>query len=246
MPKLVTHVLLVERADGLVLVDSGFGSGDIEKPKRLGRLYVASFRPVLDYAETAVAQVHRLGFNTEDVTDIVLTHMDMDHIGGLVDFPRARVHVDATELFAAERRSSLIEKQRYVKTQWAHRPQWVRHGSGGDDWFGFTEVNAIHDEVVLVPLRGHTRGHCGVAVRRPEGGWLLHAGDTYFFEGEVATPPTYHGVLERYQKLIAVDDDARRDNRARLRELHASDPDTTIFSAHDAAEFARLAAAATV
>ncbi len=28
----------------------------------------------------------------------------------------------------------------------------------------------------LVPLFGHTRGHCGVAVRT-EQGWLFHAGD---------------------------------------------------------------------
>jgi len=107
-------------------------------------------------------------------------------------------------------------------------------------------VNAVHDEVVLVPLRGHTRGHCGVAVRRPEGGWLLHAGDTYFFEGELATPPTYHGLLARYQTMIAVDEDARQANQERLRELHASDPDTTIFCSHDAAELARLASAAPV
>jgi glyoxylase-like metal-dependent hydrolase (beta-lactamase superfamily II) len=239
-------VLVVERDEGLVLVDTGFGSGDIEKPKRFGRLYLSGVRPVLDYAETAIAQIHRLGFTAEDVTDIVMTHMDSDHAGGLVDFPRARVHVDATELFAAERRSTMIEKRRYLKAQWAHRPHFVRHGTGGDDWFGFTEVNAVHDEVVLVPLRGHTRGHCAVAVRRPEGGWLLHAGDTYFFEGELATPPTFHGRLAAYEKLIAVDDEQRRANLARLRELHLADPEMTIFCSHDATEFARLAAAAPV
>jgi glyoxylase-like metal-dependent hydrolase (beta-lactamase superfamily II) len=239
MPELVSHVLVVERSDGLVLVDTGFGSADAEKPKRFGRSYLWTVRPALDYAETAVAQIHRLGFTAEDVTDIVLTHMDSDHTGGLIDFPRARVHVDATELWAAERRSALIEKRRYLEQHWSHHPQWVRHGTGGDDWFGLTEVNAVHDDVVLIPLRGHTRGHCGVAVRRPDGGWLLHAGDSYFFDGEVATPPTEHGFLTRYQKVMAIDEDARRANLARVRELNA-DPEVTVFCSHDAAEFARL------
>ena len=66
----------------------------------------------------------------------------------------------------------------------------MRHEVAGDDWFGFDAVTALGDDVLLVPLRGHTRGHCGVAVRRPDGGWLLHAGDAYFHAGEKHTPPS--------------------------------------------------------
>lgn len=240
--RFVAHCLLIERSEGLVLVDTGYGTGDIEKPTRLGRAFLLANRPALDYAEAAVTQVHRLGFTTEDVTDVVLTHMDLDHAGGLGDFPRARVHVDATELFAAERPRSFKEKPRYRKAQWSHHPTFVRHGTGGDDWFGLTEVNAIHDEVVLVPLRGHTRGHCGVAVRRPEGGWLLHAGDSYFSQGEVATPPAYDRKLVAYQKAVGVDEDTRQANQDRVRELRAGNPELTVFCSHDAGEFDRLSA----
>ena len=49
----------------------------------------------------------------------------------------------------------------------AHGPLWTEHGAGGEAWFGFTAVRAVGDDVLLVPLRGHTRGHCAVAVRRP-------------------------------------------------------------------------------
>lgn len=244
LPPMVAHCLLVERAEGLVLVDTGFGTADIEKPARLGRGFVLVARPALDYAEAAITQIHRLGFTADDVTDIVLTHLDLDHAGGLADFPRARVHVDATELFAAEGQHTLREKRRYAKAQWAHRPQWIRHGTGGDDWFGFTEVNAVHDEVVLVPLRGHTRGHCGVAVRRPGGGWLLHAGDSFFAEGEVADPPSYDARVVRYQRLTGIDDETRRANQDRLRELHARHPEVTMFCSHDTVAFERLSGAA--
>ena len=34
--RLVCHVLLLETEDGLVLVDTGLGLGDIAKPERLG------------------------------------------------------------------------------------------------------------------------------------------------------------------------------------------------------------------
>lgn len=239
-PRMVAHCLLVERPEGLVLVDTGFGTDDIARPARLGRVFVASMRPALDRAETALAQVEALGFAAGDVTDVVLTHMDVDHTGGLADFPHAHVHVDATEHLAAEKPHTFIEKQRYVHAQWAHHPKWELHGSGGDDWFGFEGIKALGDDVVLIPLRGHTRGHSGVAVRRPEGGWLLHAGDSYFYNGEVSTPPAYSRGLVAFQKVMAVDEASRRSNQERLRELRVGHPEVTIFSAHDAAEFDRL------
>ncbi|WP_223281445.1 MBL fold metallo-hydrolase [Streptomyces antnestii] len=46
-------------------------------------------RPVLDTGETAVRQVAALGYDIEDVRHIVLTHLDLDHAGGLRDFPPA-------------------------------------------------------------------------------------------------------------------------------------------------------------
>jgi glyoxylase-like metal-dependent hydrolase (beta-lactamase superfamily II) len=237
----VAHCLLVERSDGLALVDSGLGTGDLAKPSRLGRGFALSMRPELDLAATALRQVEALGFTREDVRDIVLTHLDVDHAGGIGDFPNARIHVDATEHLAAEKPRTLMEKQRYVQAQWSHHPDWALHGSGGDDWFGFEGVRGLDEDVLLVPLRGHTRGHSGVAVRRPEGGWLLHGGDSYFYKGEVETPPTYTKGQTAFQKLMAVDEKSRRANQQRLRELRMGHPDVTIFSAHDAIEFDRLA-----
>jgi glyoxylase-like metal-dependent hydrolase (beta-lactamase superfamily II) len=144
--------------------------------------------------------------------------------------------VDAVEHDAALHPRTIVEKRRYIKAQWAHRPDWELHGTGGDDWFGFSGVQVIGDDVVVIPLRGHTRGHQGVAVRRPEGGWLLHAGDSYFYRGEVDTPPTYSRGLVGFQKLTAVDEKARRANQQRLRELRADHPEVTVFSAHDPVE----------
>jgi glyoxylase-like metal-dependent hydrolase (beta-lactamase superfamily II) len=239
---MVAHCLLLERSDGLMLVDTGFGTGDLANPARLGRAFVAAFRPSLHPGETAQAQVAALGHAVEDVTDIVVTHLDLDHAGGLGDFPQARVHAFGAEVDAALH-PSLREKARYLGAQWSHGPRWVRHGEAGDDWFGFRGVTPLGDDVVLVPLHGHTRGHCGVAVRGP-GGWLLHAGDSYFHTSEKQTPPSPPAGLRAFQRLMAVDDGQRRDNQARLRELHAEHgSEVTIFCAHDAAEYAALGGA---
>lgn len=238
---LVAHCLLVERPAGLLLVDTGFGTGDCADPKRLGQPFRALVRPVLDPAETAVAQVRALGFDPADVTDIALTHLDLDHVGGIGDFPHARIHVFDDELDAALN-PTVREKSRYLPVQRAHGPAWVRHEVPGDPWFGFESVTALGDDVLLIPLQGHTRGHCGVAVRRPDGGWLLHAGDAYFHGSEKQGIPTAPVTLKAFQLLTAVDDKRRRANQERLRELQrAHAAEVTIFCAHDAGEYDALA-----
>jgi glyoxylase-like metal-dependent hydrolase (beta-lactamase superfamily II) len=239
---MVAHCLLVESSQGLTLVDSGFGTGDLTNPKRLGRPFVAAMRPALEDSETAIAQVERLGFHRKDVTNIVLTHLDLDHAGGLGDFPDARVHVYGEELQAARHPRTAVEKRRYIAAQWAHEPHWVIHDVEGQDWYGFGNVRAIDDDIRMVPLHGHTRGHCGVAVRRPEGGWYLHAGDSYFYAGEKETPASRKLGLTIFQKLMAMDEKARVANQERLQELHAQSSDeVTIFSAHDKTEYDALA-----
>ncbi len=251
--RMVCHCLLVEGSDGLILVDSGFGTEDLAQ-KRMGKGFIALMGAALDPAETAVAQIRALGYTAEDVTDIVVTHLDLDHAGGLGDFRKARVHVYADELDAARKRATLKEKNRYVEAQWAHGPNWVEHAlpddrsTGADSWLGFESVQAVNEDILLIPLRGHTRGHCGVAVRRPSGGWFLHAGDAYFSHGEKQIPPTCPSGLSMFQTIVQMDKKARHANQDRLRSLHAEHGPASgaaetvvVFSAHDALEYDALA-----
>lgn len=241
--RMVCHCLVVESSDGLVLVDTGLGTGDVEDPRRrLGGGFVTMLRPRLDPAETALAQVERLGFRRSDVRHVVPTHLDLDHSGGLSDFPQAKVHVHARERAALDARATVGERHRYRPLHFAHGPRWEEYevAAGGDTWFGFEHVRAAigtSDEVLLVPLFGHTRGHCGVAVKTATG-WLLHAGDAYFAHGEVhSDPPECPWGLSFFQSRVEIDRDSRLANQARLRELALSrGAGVTVFSAHDPTE----------
>ena len=111
-----------------------------------------------------------LGHEPDDVTDIALTHLDLDHAGGIGDFPKPGSTCTPPSSMPHSTRGG---EGRYVPGQWANGPEWMPHPDGGDDWFGFRSVTALGDDVVLVPLHGHSRGHQGVAVARPDGGWLF-------------------------------------------------------------------------
>ena len=241
---LVCHVLLIETQDGLVLVDTGLGTRDLANPQRLGRAFLLAASPRLDPAETAIAQITALGFSATDVRHIVLTHLDLDHAGGMSDFPQAKVHVHAREHAAAMSYKSARPKGRYIPAQWSHSPHWQLYGTDGEPWFGFRGVRALSDsetEILLIPLHGHTLGHCGVAVRAG-GGWLLHAGDSYFFHGQIETPaaPCPAG-LTLFQRLVDTDREQRQKNQELLRKTGTAHCDEiTVFCSHDPVEYARF------
>jgi len=245
--KMVCHVLLVEGAQGLTLIDSGYGLADVRAPaQRLGRPFLAMTGARLREEETAVRQVEKLGFSARDVRHIVVTHLDLDHAGGFSDFPEAEVHVFRPEHDAAMHPAPGFERQRYKAIQFAHGPRWNLHDVAGDELLGFQAVRAIGDDVYLVPLLGHTRGHSVVAVRDGDR-WLLHCGDAYFFHGEMAEKPRCPPGLAVFQKLVAWNDKLRRANQARLRELVRSNPrEVVAFSAHDPVELEALQQAATI
>jgi glyoxylase-like metal-dependent hydrolase (beta-lactamase superfamily II) len=235
-PDLVCHVLLVETPTGLVLVDSGFGLEDVRDPA--GRLGAARrlTRPVLDPAESAVRQVEGLGFSARDVTAIVVTHFDADHVGGLADFPGAVVHVTSNELGAALAPRTRLERNRYHPAQRAHAPTIVEHSpASGDGWRGFTavELQGIAAGIVLIALPGHTRGHAAVAVDAGDQ-WVLHAGDAFYHHGQVDGSAPVPATLRTMERAVAHDWKLVQANHARLAELHAErDPGVLLVNSHD-------------
>ncbi|MBM3267216.1 MAG: MBL fold metallo-hydrolase [Candidatus Sericytochromatia bacterium] len=231
---LTSHMLLVEASASLILVEAALGLRDVAEPEtRLPGFWRWLTRPVLDPGETALAQVERLGFRGSDVEDIVLTHLDLDHTGGLADFPAARVHVAARELTVATH----SQAGRYRKVHWSHGPRWEPH-EFGDAWFGFpSAVVSIDPEIRLVALPGHSDGHAGVALK--EGArWLLHAGDAYFHRSELRCEPQRECPvgLEAFQTVAQSDGKVRLGTQERLRKLHRSGMGVRILSAHDPVE----------
>jgi glyoxylase-like metal-dependent hydrolase (beta-lactamase superfamily II) len=244
--RMVCHCLLAETTDGLALVDTGIGLDDIREPMRLGRKWVRQCKPRLDPAETALEQVKALGFSPDDVRHLLLTHLDRDHAGGVPDFPKAKVHVHRSEYDMAVAGRVAAPAGRYIAGQWQHGPDWSLVGEGGEDWFGFKGVRALGDreaDVLMIPLPGHTLGHCGIAVRG-QGKWVLHAGDAYFFHGELEPKPRMPFVLGMFQRRADMDRERRLANLARLRVLKAAHgAEVEIVNSHDPVDYDRCACA---
>lgn len=232
----VCHCLVIETAQGLVVVDTGIGSAAIQEPALLGRGFTWLTGPTLRQEETLVHQLRALALDPADVRHVVLTHLDPDHAGALSDFPKATVHLMEPE-YRAARTPTAREVPRYRWELFRHGPLFRTHVPAGETWKGFSCVQRIEGlppELLLVPLYGHTRGHCGVAVQADDG-WLLHAGDAYFAREDLDGPPSLARAL--FERLDCVDDEQRLANLERLRALHR-DGSVRVFCSHDARELA--------
>jgi len=239
---LVCHCLLIETNNELILIDTGLGHEDIKYPeKRMPKSFIKLIgRPVLDPHETALSQIKRLGFKQEDVRHIILTHLDVDHAGGIADFPDAKIHIYNLEFMAANDTKSFNEKQRYMKELWAHNPNWVKYDLEGENWKGFDcvrKLSGIPPEILLVPLVGHTRGHAGVAIKDGDN-YLFHCGDAYNSHLQVHPYfPKTPAFIKVYERFAQVDYKKHNNCITRLRKLKENHPEIKLFCAHDPFEF---------
>ena len=226
----ICHCLLIEAASSLILIDTGWGNNDMKNPARFGltsKFLGLRSRPW----ETAHAQIQKLSYIPDDLTDIVVTHLDTDHGGGIADFPAARVHVSARELDSTKTSKEWLARLRYRHLETGKNPRWTAHAPElGEPWNGFAsvkEIKGLPPEILLVDLPGHTAGHLGVAIRN-EGGWLLHAGDAYYAR------ENFFG-LRFFERMVHRDHKTAMKTKKRLSELRR-DSNVRIFCSHDASE----------
>ena len=209
---------LVEMDQGLALIDTGPGLQDYARPHWMMRLFQVITEVRMDPQEAAIRQVQRLGFRPEDVRHIILTHMHFDHCGGLPDFPWAKVHVHRREYDSFMRGPRQWADLAYIRRHAAHGPDWALYDGTGEKWYDFDAIRLpFEPETWLVPLHGHSRGHCGVAVRLAEG-WFFHAADA----GAVYNDETPAWLI----RLVLGPHDAR------LRSFMGDHPEVCLANSH--------------
>ena len=231
------HCLLIETNEGLVLVDSGFSTLDLQDP--LHRLGPSAYLlgTTIDPEVTAIAQIQKMGFKASDVRHIVVTHLDPDHVGGIQDFPEAKVHLYKQEYELAMQliEQKKINGQRFRAIQWKDWKNWEFYDIAGESWEGFQAVRPLRglpEGIALVPLIGHTGGHCGVAVDLPDKK-LLHAGDCFYQEEEITAGVVANKVIEGFAKFLAYDNQQRMLQLKRLMKLKKENPRVRVFCSHD-------------
>jgi glyoxylase-like metal-dependent hydrolase (beta-lactamase superfamily II) len=182
---LSAHVVLVQTHSAWGLLDSGFGHHLTDRQRQA---YSLERETQLD------AGLGELGLSAKQIDWIVLSHLHLDHAGGVLAnagqpaFPNAEIVVQALE--AQEARDE------------SNRAHAMYTGSAFDhlEALGLVhEVEALHEVrpgVQVMLTGGHSRGHQATLIDGAYGGALLHLGDVLVTRAHLA--PAWVSALDDF------------------------------------------------
>jgi glyoxylase-like metal-dependent hydrolase (beta-lactamase superfamily II) len=181
---LTAHIVLVQRGNTWGLLDSGFGHHVTDRQRRFYTLE----------RETQLEQgLAELGLTPARVDWLVLSHLHLDHAGGILSgtqpaFPNARVWVQSLEV-----------REAHDATNRAHGVY------SGDSIDRLQALGLVHEadgsaeieEGVSVHLTGgHSRGHQATVVQGAAGAACLHLGDVLATHAHL--PPAWVSALDDF------------------------------------------------
>lgn len=205
-PAFVT--LLRHPSEGWLLFDTGYGQAFADATRRLPESLYRMLTPVhWNPEQSVVAQLARSGIKSTEISQVLLSHFHGDHVGGLADFPDARIwcareaweDLHGRTRFSAltagllpalaprrdERRLSFFEH-----APRANLPEAFLPFGPGHDLFGDGSLYAI-------PLPGHAAGHYGLGFRARDA-WIFLVADAAWSSRAIrddAPPPRWTTAL---------------------------------------------------
>jgi glyoxylase-like metal-dependent hydrolase (beta-lactamase superfamily II) len=207
--------ILIEHDKGLVLFDTGC------HPRIMDDIvgYWGDFWKMMEVkfspADKLDTQIKGLGYKLDDVKYVVLSHLHLDHTGGMTLFPNAKFLVGANEIrfayWADPQQRSFFLMDDLVPTR---AYNWLEVGQDYD-LFGDGSIQ-------MLSTPGHTPGECTLLVTLPSRKFVL-TGDTVHTRQDLAEEKA---MVIDYDPAQAV---ASLKRLKRLRDEHQA----TIWIPHD-------------
>ncbi|SFB45492.1 Glyoxylase, beta-lactamase superfamily II [Rhizobium sp. NFR07] len=207
------NAFLVNTGDRLVLIDAG--TGNVMGPS-LGRI---------------VANIEAAGYKTDEIDDVILTHIHADHSGGLTTANGERVFGNAV-LHVNEREAQFwLQADEKAKADAGLGPQIVQAGKNIGPYREAGKFETFADNDAPIPgfasiLRpGHTPGHSAIVVES--------RGEKIVFWGDIV-----HGDVLQYDRPdVTVEFDVDQKRAAATRAIafaEAADRKYLVAGAHHA------------
>lgn len=233
------NVYVIEHANGLILFDTGQDRASVMDRTYFpggatGYLYRRLARFDVGVDDTLTAQLAGLGYTPADVDTAIVSHLHVDHIGGLRELTGSKLLVSAAEWAELDKagpelRGFLRSHIQVAGLTW-HR---VAPEPTDDPALApFTEALDVMGDgsLTLLPTPGHTAGSMSLLIRRPARPPLLLVGDlTYGAEllgrGQLPGVGSRPLLAESTRKVLA---------------LQQNLPGLVVLPAHDPAAAQRL------
>jgi glyoxylase-like metal-dependent hydrolase (beta-lactamase superfamily II) len=222
------YAFAIEHRDGVIVVDTGSNTG-LKSLPRWHPFFQFAVRFDIENEQEIGPQLRALGIGPRDVRKVVLTHLHIDHDGGLKYFPNAEIVADRGEIaLASALKGALLG---YLPRRWPGwfdpRPLQFQPGHYGP--FPASAPLTADGSVIAVPTPGHTPHHVSVVVDDGDSRTMI-AGDAAYLE---------RAMLDGAIDGISPDEAVTAATLADIRTFCAARP-TVFLPAHDPLSANRL------
>ncbi len=155
------YIWLIRNENRSIVVDTGF---DHKQATKRGRSIMM----------LPSERLSQLGVNAWEVEDVIITHLHYDHAGTLRDFPKARFHIQETEMQFATGPWMLEDRERFAYS--AEHVAELIHCLFSQRVRFHQQDGEVAPGITVHRMPGHTMGMQSVRVRTRRG-WVLLASD---------------------------------------------------------------------
>lgn len=166
---------LIEHPRGYVLYDTGNALEVArDKHKHWGGV-IAAYDPVMTEDQWVVNQIKTVGVKPEQIEWVILSHLHLDHAGGVGLFPNARYVVQRDELHFAYV-PDFYMKAAYIRADFDKEVHWFILNGWDDNRFDLFGDGKL----IIYFTPGHTPGHQSLLVNLESDGPMFLTGDSCY------------------------------------------------------------------
>lgn len=166
--RIFTPFFAFDTVEGWILYDTGM-------PENVVELYTPfGLEPIIGRENFAPQQLAKINAQPRDVSKIIISHLHMDHAGGLQHFPDAEVYVQKDEYTYA-----------------LHPNSFQRHEYRQENFNSVIKWNFLEGDEVIVPgltvilANGHSPGLQSLVIELPDRRFFILGSDAIYLQKNI-------------------------------------------------------------
>ena len=168
---------LIDHPKGKVLFDTGNSLAVVSNPETHWGDAVKSYYPRMQESDYIINQLNSQGISPNEIAYVILSHLHLDHAGGVGQFGKAKYVVQRDELHWAYV-PDFYQKSAYIKADFDKDVDWFLLDGRSDDNYDLYGDGKI----IIWFTPGHTPGHQSLLVKLENSGEFLLTGDSCYTE----------------------------------------------------------------
>jgi glyoxylase-like metal-dependent hydrolase (beta-lactamase superfamily II) len=187
---------LIQHPQGNMLYDTGLARECLEDPDKHWGIVAKSYQFKFSKEQYITERLATVGIKPDDIKYVVMSHLHMDHTGGLREFPKAKILVQRREMEWAYT-ADWYQKAAYVRADFDQKLKY--------EYIEGLEQNPYDvfgdGSVTVWRTPGHTPGHQSVLVKLPESGSFMLTQDA-IYTSEILNKKVLPGVCWNNEEAV--------------------------------------------